>query len=311
MRRAVGVHLVAPRTQQQDDSSDEAEEVFEEEIFLPLSPSPVKKRRGRKKPWPVNAEPPPSTGTYDLSALHTLLAARAAEEEEEAGPPSGRLEDSIGSEDAASARLTELAGTSSSFSLTGSSSAFGSGSASSSLAVMVQAAKQQQQATATAADMERAGLGHLSCLLPAAHDGSLEPFGPSGRARMSSSPPLPLLLPQPPPPPPVAAGFGGSRGLNLQAPSELVLPDDRSEASSTAASPFGAGRRCTPVLRRARVRSPDEDDGIMARMPRDGARPGEHWPRRRRPRSQTYVDSLHVAGATARITRENRIRRRP
>ena len=83
------------------------------------------------------------------------------------------------------------------------------------------------------------------------------------------------------------AGFSSIRPSSVPAPAELRLPESGSStASSSGPSPSDPrpprGAWCTPVLRRARMYSPDEDDGVLAPIPREDERPGA-YERRRRP----------------------------
>jgi hypothetical protein len=226
----------------------DAEEEIEEEIEV-SSPSPARGAQTRAISRSV-AELPANRG-YDFSSpLHQFLAQKDAEQEEQYGC----FEDS----DDLSARLTEHASLGSTSGSLSTSTDGGSGC----LAHMMQAAAAAQmgmleESASTPEELQALGLAHLiplqeraSAVLPASKSSS----------------------------------FSVGRPFGLAAPPELEMPDDRSSGSapSTEGSPqVGThARSCTPVLRRARMRSPDEE-GVLSTMPEEGERPGRNnWRRR-------------------------------
>jgi len=232
----------------------------------------------------------------DLSVLQRfeqLLSSKAQAEEEgtlsRVEHPSLALDESCDSE--LSARPTEFAataGSSSSLDLSGSEFA-----GTNSLAIMMKAVRDHGQETSgfgptTAEDLRRGGLGHLAPLLPhqdaaAPHLAATMPVGggaPLAFASLGQQPVANLAQTCPLPPRTLAGGFNGA--CPLAPPTELQLPDSGSDRSRPSSAEAEAGqRRCTPVLRRARMRSPDED-GVMMPMPASDERPGEYG-RRRRP----------------------------
>ena len=76
-------------------------------------------------------------------------------------------------------------------------------------------------------------------------------------------------------------GFSSTLPLGAPMPSALCVPASGSGSSAETSPSEHVHRACTPVLRRARMNSPD-DDGVMAVIPREGERPGE-YERRRNP----------------------------
>ena len=146
-----------------------------------------------------------------------------------------------------SARLTELAATSSSLDSTHGSE--------DGLASMLQAAH-------NVAQLKQMGLGHLAVF---ANFDSLAATAPT-----SGSSPLAV----------VSDTLARTLPLPLR-PAELQLPEsgsDRSHHSSGDPSP--RRQACTPVLRLAKMVSPDEE-GVMALIPHEHERPGEYANRQR------------------------------
>ena len=181
------------------------------------------------------------------------------------------LDESVDS-DALSARLTEQAG---------SSSCETSGdSQSETLSAMKRLAQERAAAplgaeASTVKELQEMGFGHLAAFanVPLA-----------STAPLSATPTNPLIaladLPS------AALSQTCRLPLNRRRPGELELPGSRSSSRPSSGDSWadrGGGRRaCTPILRRAKMVSPDEADGVMAHVPHERDRPGE-YARRRRP----------------------------
>lgn len=169
-----------------------------------------------------------------------------------------RLDDLCDSEAELSSRMTELAA---SFDSTGGSQDLGT------MLSAVRASTEQSRST-TVAELERMGFGHLAALA----DVDLATTAPvAASVPLAEAAPSALSLTCP-----MLPTYATRR------PGELVLPSsDDSRASS-----LGDGRsprhRCTPVLRRARMHSPDEETGVMMLLPEEREQPGDYT-RRRRP----------------------------
>ena len=168
-----------------------------------------------------------------------------------------RLDDSCDS-DELSSRMTELA-----------ASSFDS-SSSQSLGTMTSAvrAPTEEARQSTVDELERMGFGHLAALAdvdlastaPVAASVPLAEAGPSA---------LSLTCPMLP-------------SYSARRPGELMLPSSDDSRTSSVADGRSPLHRCTPVLRRARMQSPDEEAGVMMLLPEEREQPGD-YARRRRP----------------------------